>query len=537
MGAFSLLVVINLLNRCISPDSITDTDDDLSEVTQKLNCLSPEDFSNLKNCSNPVFKRLPNFKYEGKCKDEFDRLHEILSFSPWRRRAEKSREVFNSNFRQKFVNGTSGRVISDTEQSIYEERAQLLSPSQWDFADDCSDNDACLADSKTGALAHSRFANMATTENDDLSDSESATQPDVDINGNHNSKIEPDELDQGSQCNDDVESLDGGASEGAAEDDEFAYAANLRVQNPHFTHRICFISEDQVNNFNNGEEAVSETELNESLRSLVDAYTKASPSKFSNDVQRNTSNNRCSDSERQYNGARNFDVSRKRNPNKNQDVVASSQSLPVFSNETGASAQNSKATTPINKRYTNVVNATSKMLSSYFQNVKQNQVQKRSPNYSELSEEEKTELNIQMAASFLKKQQELENEAKFALSQAKAMAKMQVKLESSANLSSDIVNEVLFESDSESVKSISFDDTFRQSLFSVDHNLLEILKTKLTDAIANTNVQLMEALVTKDSLRTQQEDLLAEIEDFTRHAQNQLHELQLLKIVSKTSLD
>merc|ERR1712226_103296 len=522
MGAFSLIVVINLLNRCISPDSITDTDDDLSEVTQKLNCLSPEDFSNLKNCSNPVFKRLPNFKYEGKCKDEFDRLHEILSFSPWRRQAEKSREVFNSNLRQKFVNGTSGRVISDTEQTIYEERAQLLSPSQWDFADDCSDNDACLTDSKTGALAHSRFANMATTENDDISDSESAAQPDVDINGNHNSKIEPDELDQGSQCNDDVESLDGEAGEGAAEDDEFAYAANLRVQNPHFTHRICFISEDQVNNFNNGEEAVSETELNESLRSLVDAYTKASPSKFSNDVQRNTSNNRCLDSERQYNGARNSEVSRQRNPSKNQHMVASSQSLPVFSNETGASAQNSKATTPINKRYTNVVNATSKMLSSYFQNVKQNQVQKRSPNYSELSEEEKTELNIQMAASFLKKQQELENEAKFALSQAKSMAKMQVKLESSANLSSDIVNEivneVLFESDSESVKSISFDDTFRQSLFSVDHNLLEILKTKLTDAIANTNVQLMEALVTKDSLRTQQEDLLAEIEDFTRHA-------------------
>ena len=33
-----------------------------------------------------------------------------------------------------------------------------------------------------------------------------------------------------------------------------------------------------MNNFNNAEEAVSESELNESLRSLVDAYARSSPS-------------------------------------------------------------------------------------------------------------------------------------------------------------------------------------------------------------------------------------------------------------------
>ncbi|XP_075245906.1 uncharacterized protein LOC142339620 isoform X2 [Convolutriloba macropyga] len=528
--------------RCISPDSITDTDDETCDSLIKkttTTLIAPQDFSKADNCSNPIFKRLPNFQYEGRCKDEFERLHEILSFSPWRRQAEQSREAFNA--RHHCSNGTissESRTAHRELKSLEEERSDLLSPSQWAYADDCSDNDCVTVEISVDQLSPQGFPTMITPEVVD----DSPTCPvqngiATDINGNHDEET--------SHCNDitskdnDEESIgegdegeEGSGAAGMEEEDEFAYAANVRVQNPHYTHRICFISEDEMNNFNNAEEAVSESELNESLRSLVDAYARSSPS--NNHHERKQPAQRYSDADR-HRGATSYNSRRSQT---REPQVATSQSLPMISNRTSNSGKSSgKATTPVNKRYTNVVTATSRMLSNYFQGGKHNQ-DKKCPNYDELTEEEKTELNIQLAASFLKKQQELETEAKFALSQAKSMAKMQVKLESSANMSSEIVNEVLFESsDSESVKSVTFDESFRQSLFSVEQSKLESLKQKFTDAIANTNVQLMEALVVKDSLRTQQEDLLAEIEDFTRHAQNQLHELQLLKIVSKTSIE
>ena len=58
------------------------------------------------------------------------------------------------------------------------------------------------------------------------------------------------------------------------------------------------------------------------------------------------------------------------------------------------------------------------------------------------SEEERAR-NVKLISEFLVRQKELEEEAKFALSQAKNMAKMQVQLETTSNKSLDIINKVI----------------------------------------------------------------------------------------------
>ena len=66
-----------------------------------------------------------------------------------------------------------------------------------------------------------------------------------------------------------------------------------------------------------------------------------------------------------HRGATNYNSRRSQT---REPQVATSQSLPMISNRTSNSGKSSgKATTPVNKRYTNVVNATSRMLSNYFQ--------------------------------------------------------------------------------------------------------------------------------------------------------------------------
>ncbi len=147
--------------RCISPDSIGYSDDEEKQRTPLFSngsanlsnhsCSSISGYQSHTNglnreykftseklqseSCNPIFKRLPNFEYEGRCKDEFERLHEILSYSPWRKRAEESKKKLISTTKickQKPTNAVPQSSVKDN---------QLLSPSEWAFADDVSDSD------------------------------------------------------------------------------------------------------------------------------------------------------------------------------------------------------------------------------------------------------------------------------------------------------------------------------------------------------------------------------------------------------------
>ncbi|XP_063719668.1 uncharacterized protein LOC134846302 isoform X2 [Symsagittifera roscoffensis] len=287
-----------------------------------------------------------------------------------------------------------------------------------------------------------------------------------------------------------------GADDNVHDDDELSFAANVRLQNPYFTHRICFLNEDDVNKMGD-EETQNTSRVREKRR--ISAM----------------------------------------NPN---DKGANNQaSFPLIPNPSKTFNDREHAKRLARKGYKTLMSATSKIISNYFHGNDTGDKSgiAREERWEEgLTEEEKVELNIQLASSFIAAQQLLEKEAKWALGQAKNMAKMQVQLESQARRTALIVNQVLYDNEGEmSAKSVGSDDNYRQSLVDVDVNKLLKLKQRLTEEIAITNVQLVDALVVKDNLRTQQEDLLVEIEDFTRHAQNQLHELQLLKASSKTSYE
>ncbi|XP_063719667.1 uncharacterized protein LOC134846302 isoform X1 [Symsagittifera roscoffensis] len=356
-----------------------------------------------------------------------------------------------------------------------------------------------------------------------------------------------------------------GADDNVHDDDELSFAANVRLQNPYFTHRICFLNEDDVNKMGDEDddgEQVSESELDESLRSLVHAYSCPSPPHSSHPRSNTTASPRhqyrhqsSGDYERRSINGRNSAIgtnetqntSRVRekrrisamNPN---DKGANNQaSFPLIPNPSKTFNDREHAKRLARKGYKTLMSATSKIISNYFHGNDTGDKSgiAREERWEEgLTEEEKVELNIQLASSFIAAQQLLEKEAKWALGQAKNMAKMQVQLESQARRTALIVNQVLYDNEGEmSAKSVGSDDNYRQSLVDVDVNKLLKLKQRLTEEIAITNVQLVDALVVKDNLRTQQEDLLVEIEDFTRHAQNQLHELQLLKASSKTSYE
>ena len=133
--------------RKINPETLQDTscakcDTGPIELPQIYfdhfkNSSNAADPNNPQGATNPpIFKRLPNFQYEGKCKQKFDKLHEILSYSPWRRQnVNKFGDPIspNKNVNREGEMGGDGKAKEGPDESLREE---LLSPSGWAFADD-----------------------------------------------------------------------------------------------------------------------------------------------------------------------------------------------------------------------------------------------------------------------------------------------------------------------------------------------------------------------------------------------------------------
>ncbi|KAJ8274186.1 hypothetical protein COCON_G00088110 [Conger conger] len=133
-------------------------------------------------------------------------------------------------------------------------------------------------------------------------------------------------------------------------------------------------------------------------------------------------------------------------------------------------------------------------------------------------------------SDFLSRQRKLQAEAKMALAMAKPMARMQVEVERQTRRKSPVadllphlphISECLMK---RSIRPIDLRD--------MSFGQLQVIVNDLHSQIESLNEELVEMLVVRDELQVEQDAMLVDIEDLTRHAESQQRHVTE-KMVSK----
>ncbi|KAM7043584.1 schwannomin-interacting protein 1 isoform 1-T1 [Acridotheres tristis] len=143
---------------------------------------------------------------------------------------------------------------------------------------------------------------------------------------------------------------------------------------------------------------------------------------------------------------------------------------------------------------------------------------KQSSSYSDrdTTEEESESLEDM---DFLSRQRKLQAEAKMALAMAKPMAKMQVEVEKQNRKKSpvaDLLPHLPHISECLMKRSLKPSDLRDMSL-----GQLQVIVNDLHSQIESLNEELVQLLLLRDELHTEQDAMLVDIEDLTRHAESQ----------------
>ncbi|KAM5154552.1 schwannomin-interacting protein 1 isoform 5-T5 [Callospermophilus lateralis] len=145
-------------------------------------------------------------------------------------------------------------------------------------------------------------------------------------------------------------------------------------------------------------------------------------------------------------------------------------------------------------------------------------VSKQSSSYSDrdTTEEESESLDDM---DFLTRQKKLQAEAKMALAMAKPMAKMQVEVEKQNRKKSpvaDLLPHLPHISECLMKRSLKPADLRGMTL-----GQLQVIVNDLHSQIESLNEELVQLLLIRDELHTEQDAMLVDIEDLTRHAESQ----------------
>ncbi|XP_066890019.1 schwannomin-interacting protein 1 isoform X5 [Kogia breviceps] len=143
---------------------------------------------------------------------------------------------------------------------------------------------------------------------------------------------------------------------------------------------------------------------------------------------------------------------------------------------------------------------------------------KQSSSYSDrdTTEEESESLDDM---DFLTRQKKLQAEAKMALAMAKPMAKMQVEVEKQNRKKSpvaDLLPHMPHISECLMKRSLKPTDLRDMTI-----GQLQVIVNDLHSQIESLNEELVQLLLTRDELHTEQDAMLVDIEDLTRHAESQ----------------
>ncbi|XP_041032138.1 schwannomin-interacting protein 1 isoform X5 [Carcharodon carcharias] len=143
---------------------------------------------------------------------------------------------------------------------------------------------------------------------------------------------------------------------------------------------------------------------------------------------------------------------------------------------------------------------------------------KQSSSYSDrdTTEEESESLDDM---DFLTRQKKLQAEAKMALAMAKPMAKMQVEVEKQNRKKSpvaDLLPHMPHISESLMKRSLKPTDLRDMTI-----GQLQVIVNDLHSQIESLNEELVQLLLIRDELHMEQDAMLVDIEDFTRHAESQ----------------
>uniref|UniRef100_A0A803V3M2 Schwannomin interacting protein 1 n=1 Tax=Ficedula albicollis TaxID=59894 RepID=A0A803V3M2_FICAL len=143
---------------------------------------------------------------------------------------------------------------------------------------------------------------------------------------------------------------------------------------------------------------------------------------------------------------------------------------------------------------------------------------KQSSSYSDRdTTEEESEALEDM--DFLSRQKKLQAEAKMALAMAKPMAKMQVEVEKQNRKKSpvaDLLPHMPHISECLMKRSLKPAD-----LRDMSFGQLQVIVNDLHSQIESLNEELVQLLLIRDELHTEQDAMLVDIEDLTRHAESQ----------------
>ncbi|NWW40564.1 SCHI1 protein, partial [Panurus biarmicus] len=120
---------------------------------------------------------------------------------------------------------------------------------------------------------------------------------------------------------------------------------------------------------------------------------------------------------------------------------------------------------------------------------------------------------------FLSRQKKLQAEAKMALAMAKPMAKMQVEVEKQNRKKSpvaDLLPHMPHISECLMKRSLKPTDLRDMTI-----GQLQVIVNDLHSQIESLNEELVQLLLIRDELHTEQDAMLVDIEDLTRHAESQ----------------
>ncbi|XP_077422333.1 schwannomin-interacting protein 1 isoform X3 [Vanacampus margaritifer] len=120
---------------------------------------------------------------------------------------------------------------------------------------------------------------------------------------------------------------------------------------------------------------------------------------------------------------------------------------------------------------------------------------------------------------FLSRQKKLQAEAKLALAMAKPMAKMQVEVEKQNRKKSPVVD--LLPHMPHISECLMKRNLKPADLRDMTLGQLQVIVNDLHSQIESLNEELVQLLVVRDELHMEQDAMLVDIEDFTRHAESQ----------------
>ncbi|TRY89063.1 hypothetical protein DNTS_009791 [Danionella cerebrum] len=144
---------------------------------------------------------------------------------------------------------------------------------------------------------------------------------------------------------------------------------------------------------------------------------------------------------------------------------------------------------------------------------------KQSSSYSDRDTAEEDSESLDQDQDFLSRQRKLQAEATLALSMARPMAKMQVQVEKQNRKKSpvaDLLPHLPHISECLMKRSLKPTDLRDMTL-----GQLQVIVNDLHSQIEGLNEELVQLLLMRDELQMEQDAMLVDIEDLTRHAQSQ----------------